>query len=86
ALLSVESLKEYKPHAEVYRWAATQMQAEIGSCMLIAAHGWDVAGAKWAGMQASFIARPGCQLFPLAPPPDMTAADIHALAQQLCRQ
>lgn len=82
--LSVESLNTYKPQSDVYRWAAAEMQADMAQCMLIAAHGWDVAGAKWAGMQAAFIARPGRQLFPLAPAPDLTAADIHLLAQQLC--
>jgi hypothetical protein len=38
------------------------MDEEVQNCMLIAAHGWDVAGAKWAGMKTASISRPGQQL------------------------
>lgn len=38
--------------------------------MLVAARGWDGAGAKWARLQAAFIARVGQQKFPLAPAHD----------------
>lgn len=78
--LSVESVGKYKPHADVYRWAALEMAHETGECMLVAAHGWDVAGAKWAGMQTAFIAREGQQKFPLAPQPDIDVKDLGGLA------
>jgi 2-haloacid dehalogenase len=51
--------------------------------MLVAAHGWDVAGAKWAGLQTAFVERPGQQLFPLGPAPDMHVADLSALVKAL---
>src|ERR1700737_4969409 len=82
--LSVESVGKYKPHRAVFQWAAREMQVEPGECMLVAAHGWDVAGAKWAGLQTAFIGRAGQQLFPLAPPPDVHAADVSDLAKRLC--
>jgi 2-haloacid dehalogenase len=81
--LSVESVGRYKPHRAVYQWAVREMQVDLGACMLVAAHGWDVAGAKWAGLQTAFIGRAGQQLFPLAPQPDMHMADVLALAKQL---
>ena len=82
--LSVESVGKFKPHADVYRWAARALGFALGDCMLVAAHGWDVAGAKWAGMQTAFIAREGQQKFPLAPAPDLDVADLSALADALC--
>lgn len=82
--LSVESTGRFKPHPSVYEWAAREMGVEVGHCMLVAAHGWDVAGAKWAGLQAAFIAREGQQKFPLAPAPDVDAPDLAALADRLC--
>jgi 2-haloacid dehalogenase len=82
--LSVESVGRYKPHRAVYEWAASEMQCQPSRCMLVAAHGWDVAGAKWAGLQTAFINRAGQQLFPLGPKPDIHVADIVALADQLC--
>jgi 2-haloacid dehalogenase len=82
--LSVESVGRYKPHRAVYEWAASEMQCRPSRCMLVAAHGWDVAGAKWAGLQTAFISRAGQQLFPLGPKPDIHVADIVVLADQLC--
>lgn len=81
--LSVESVGKYKPHGEVYRWAAQQMQVAEQDCMLVAAHAWDVAGAAWAGLQTAFIERKGNQPFPLALPPSLCASDLHNLADQL---
>lgn len=81
--LSVESVRKFKPHADVYAWAAREMKVQASECMLVAAHGWDVAGAGWAGLQTAFIARPGQHKFPLAPEPDVDAADFLGLADAL---
>ena len=81
--LSVESVAKYKPHREVYQWAAREMQVSEQNCMLVAAHAWDVAGAAWAGMQTAFIERKGNQPFSLALPPGVCASDLHNLADQL---
>lgn len=81
--LSVQATGKFKPDPAVYVWAAAEMRAGASECMLVAAHGWDIAGAKWAGMQAAFIAREGQQKFPLAPPPDVDVLDLAALANAL---
>lgn len=78
--LSVESVGKFKPDASVYQWAAREMGVDPSECMLVAAHGWDVAGAQWAGLRTAFIARAGQQKFPLAPPPDIDVSDLGALA------
>ena len=82
-LFSVEDVGIYKPHTHTYRWAARKANAELNNCMLVAAHGWDVAGALWAGMQAAFIARPGQALYPLAPQPTLNVANFGELADAL---
>lgn len=81
--LSVDSVQRFKPHRDVYLWAAREMGAAPADCMLVAAHGWDVAGAHWAGLRSAFIAREGQQKFPLAPQPDIDVADFAALADAL---
>ena len=81
--LSIESSKVFKPHRANYAWAAQVMSVAPAECMLVAAHGWDIAGAKWAGLQTAFIARAGQQLFPLADLPDVQVADFDALAGAL---
>jgi len=83
AALSVGEVGLYKPHADVYRWAARRAGAEAAECLLVAAHGWDVAGAAWAGMRAAFVGRPGQRLFPLGPAPELEVATLGELADKL---
>ena len=80
--MSVETVRRFKPHRSVYLWAAEQLRQDPGKTMLVAAHGWDVAGAKWAGLQTAFVERPGQHLFPLGPVPNIHVADLNALVSQ----
>lgn len=84
--LSIEDIKRYKPDLQTYRWAAGQMGVKPEDALLVAAHGWDIAGAKAAGMRAAFVARPGQALYPLAAEPDYVVADIEALSTVLGKQ
>jgi 2-haloacid dehalogenase len=81
--LSVEEIQLFKPHRHVYKWAARKMGLPPEQCMLVAAHGWDIAGALWAGWRAAFISRPGAQLYPLAPAPEIAEPDLIAVAKRL---
>jgi len=55
----------------------------IGDVRLVAAHGWDIAGALAAGCRAAFVARPGAVLYPHGPQPDMIAPDLAGVADAL---
>ena len=81
--LSVEDIGLYKPHEHAYRWAARRMGVPASECMLIAAHGWDIAGALWAGWRGAFLARPGAQLYPLADSPEIVVPTLTGAADQL---
>ena len=81
--LSIEGLSAYKPDPRTYQWAANTVGAAIDDCMLIAAHGWDVAGATLAGMRAAFLERPGKMLYPLGPDIELAGRDMIAIADQL---
>jgi 2-haloacid dehalogenase len=50
---------------------------------LVAAHGWDVAGALAAGCTAAFVARPGMVLSPLGEQPDIAGADLAEVADRV---
>ena len=82
-LLSIESVGKFKPFTDVYNWAAAKMNVKPEECMLIAAHGWDVAGALWAGWRAAFVSRPGQQTFPLAPQTEINESDLQKVADIL---
>lgn len=81
--LSVEDIAKYKPHADTYKWATDKMEVSASKSLLIAAHGWDIAGALWAGWRAAFIRRPGAQLYPLAPSPEFIGEDLTAVTNYL---
>ncbi|MFC4094956.1 haloacid dehalogenase type II [Euzebyella saccharophila] len=83
AILSVEGAKKFKPFQEAYQYASQQMNVSLNESMMIAAHGWDVAGAQWAGWRAAFIKRPGQQLYPLAPTPEIVATDLEQVTDRL---
>lgn len=81
--LSVEDIQLYKPNLGAYTWAAQQMGIEPEEGMLVAAHGWDVAGARAAGMQAAFLTRPGKVLYPLGIEPTLVVRNVGEVASAL---
>ena len=83
ATLSIDSIKKYKPALETYKWATEQLSVNVSDAMLVAAHGWDIAGALQAGLQAAFIERKGQALYPLAAKPNFTAKDLTDLANSI---
>ena len=80
---SVDAVKTFKPAAEVYQMAATELGVPTGQIRLVAAHDWDVAGALNAGCAAAFITRPGKVLNPLLPKPDIVGKDLVEVAEKI---
>lgn len=80
---SVDSVRMFKPAAEVYRMSAKELDVPARQIRLVAAHDWDVAGALNAGCAAAFIARPGKALNPLYPAPDVVGADLVDVAEKI---
>ncbi|MCQ8877024.1 haloacid dehalogenase type II [Pseudoalteromonas shioyasakiensis] len=83
ARYSIEDIKIYKPDLRAYEWALKQLNVKAEDALMVAAHGWDVAGAKAAGLQTAFIARPGKALYPLAQKPDYNVKDLTELVELL---
>lgn len=82
-VLSVDSVRRFKPAPEVYQMAARRLDVPINELRLVAAHAWDVAGAMVAGATAAFVARPGMVLDPLHPQPDIVGPDLAAVADAI---
>ena len=82
-ILSVESIKKFKPSTEVYTWASEKMSVIPNESMLVAAHSWDVAGAYWAGWRTTFVQRQGKQVFPLAPQNEIVVKGLEEAANIL---
>ncbi len=81
--IGVEEVGRWKPAPEPYRHACRAMGVEEAQAMLIAAHPWDVHGAKRAGLLAGWINRHGQPYPDVFARPDVSAGDLPALARAL---
>ncbi len=80
---SVESIKKYKPHPDTYRMVLADLDVAPEDVLMVAAHAWDLAGAKNVGLQTAFIARPGKALYPNVARPDYVVSDLQELVDVL---
>ena len=80
---SVEDEKVYKPALCSYQWAMMKAGVIPEESMMVAAHGWDIAGIKAAGMTGVFVTRKGKTTYPLAVKEDKQVATITELAEWL---
>ncbi|TRO67517.1 haloacid dehalogenase type II [Christiangramia sabulilitoris] len=82
-VLSVDAVKKYKPHPETYRFALKRSDSIAQETVMVAAHGWDIAGADRAGLKTAFMQRPGKFLFPLSNKPTWELKKLSDLAEIL---
>lgn len=82
-VLSVESVQTYKPAAAPYEHAIAVAGCEPGEAWMVAAHDWDLAGARAVGLQTAFIQRPQMSYAPTWPDPELSVVDFTALADAL---
>jgi 2-haloacid dehalogenase len=80
--MSVDEAGALKPAPEVYDFAVRRLELAPGSTWMVAAHGWDIAGARRAGLRGAFVARPGQSPDPFAPP-EIIANDLLTLAHTI---
>jgi 2-haloacid dehalogenase len=81
-IMSVDEAGALKPAPEVYDFAVRRLDLPPGSVWMVAAHGWDIAGATRAGLRGAFVARPGQSPDPFAPP-EIIANDLLTLAHTI---
>lgn len=81
-IVSVEEVELYKPHPAVYKHAAERLGVEPKGVTLIAAHAWDVLGAKQAGLDAVWVDRLEREWpFPRGKPRSRVAHDLVEAAE-----
>ncbi len=81
--LSADTVRRLKPAPEPYRLAAERLGVPLEQLRLVAAHAWDIAGARRVGCATAFVARPGRVLDPLAPRPEIVGAELRAVAERI---
>lgn len=58
-VVSAELARAYKPAPAPYLTTAALLDVEPGQVLMVAAHGWDIDGARHAGLRTAFLERPG---------------------------
>jgi 2-haloacid dehalogenase len=84
-ILSADQVGALKPRAEAYQLVASTLGVPLGDVRLVAAHGWDIAGALAAGCRAAFVQRPGQALIPVGEQPDIVGENLIEVAEKIRR-
>ena len=86
-VLSAELAHAYKPAPEAYLTAARLLGVEAAELMLVAAHAWDLEGARDAGLRTAFVHRPmesgPGSAVGARPDADVSVSDLRGLADRL---
>ncbi len=75
----------FKPDPRPYRMALERIGAPAGEVALVAAHWWDVAGAKAAGLRTGWVARRDLLMPAAVPEPDVSGRDLLEVAEGLAK-
>ncbi len=80
-VVSASEAGAFKPDPRPYRLAVDRTGAEADEVALVAAHWWDVAGAKRAGLRTGWVARRDLVLPASVPEPDVCGRDLTEVAE-----
>jgi 2-haloacid dehalogenase len=82
-IISVEEAGRFKPDPAPYRLTLAHLGAEPAEALMVAAHDWDIIGARAVGIPGAFVTRPGVVWTVPHQPPDHTPANLAELASEL---
>lgn len=74
--LSCEEVSRWKPAPEPYRHACSKLGLAPHSVWMVAAHAWDLAGARSVGMQTAWLSRLEGAVDPNFGEPDVAGFDL----------
>jgi 2-haloacid dehalogenase len=84
-VVSAPASGAFKPDPRPYRHGVEQTGASAREVALVAAHWWDVAGAKRAGLLTGWVARSDLVLPASVPEPDVRGRDLDEVAEGLAK-
>jgi 2-haloacid dehalogenase len=80
---SIEQVKKWKPHKKVYLYVCKSLKISPKNSLMIAAHGWDINGAKLTGLKTGYIKRYEKILSNFYLKPDLTGKDSFDIIQKM---
>jgi 2-haloacid dehalogenase len=81
--LDVTGVRRWKPAPEPYLYACRELGVEASEAVLIAAHPWDVHGARRAGLRGAWLDREGVPYPEVFERPDASGRDLPSLVRAL---
>lgn len=82
-ILGVDAVRRFKPHPATYAHALEALGERAETTFMVAAHAWDLAGARAAGLRTVWIARDPGGYPAVLPDPEISAPDLLAAAQAI---
>lgn len=82
-VLSVDTVRAYKPHPAVYRHVAAATGRPVEAIRLVSCNPFDVVGAATAGMRTVWVNRSGARFDTLEPQPELTVGALTDLPDLL---
>lgn len=82
-LISVDEVKLFKPHPNVYQLAVDTIKVNKAEILFVSSNAWDATGAKYFGYPVCWINRIGTVFDELGVSPDFVTTDVGALASRL---
>lgn len=76
AVVGSDAVGVFKPHPDVYRRGLSEVGAEAGEACMVAAHGWDLMGARRVGLKTAWVSRKEGRLLATLPEPEVLADDL----------
>jgi 2-haloacid dehalogenase len=84
-VIGTDQVGVFKPDARVYRHGLEVLGAAPERATMVAAHWWDLRGARAVGMRVAWVGRGEGTLTGLLPEPDAAGADLLEVARALGR-
>lgn len=81
--ISIDEVGHWKPHREVYLHAARTAGVDPSALALVAAHAWDIHGAKRAGLLTGGVQRQDERFASTMSPPDVCGATLTEVIDRL---
>lgn len=82
-VISTEEVGAFKPDLRTYAHGLAVTGSRPEGVVMVAAHAWDLAGARTAGLGTAFVRRAGQDLYPGVDRPDHVVADLGQLTERL---
>jgi 2-haloacid dehalogenase len=82
-VVGTDQVGAFKPDARVYRHGLAVLGAATDEATMVAAHWWDLRGARAVGMRVAWVARGEGALSSLLPDPDAQGADLLEVAEAI---